>query len=129
MAFGGARADLGGEQRAHARACRCLGRQQVDALLAAPLRVARDGGDDCLAHLARIGAGIEHGAGLGQCVAVVDFDPVGAEGFVHGGPPGQGGWISPSAYREICAMQFRFRFRYCRFGMPKGHQHEIYEKK
>ena len=51
MAFGRALADLRREQRAHGRADRRFGREQIDALAAAPALVARNSGDDLLLHV------------------------------------------------------------------------------
>ena len=51
VALGGALADLGGEQLPDRRAHQRLGREQVDALVAAPLLVARDRGEHLALHL------------------------------------------------------------------------------
>ena len=63
VALGGALADLGGEQLPHGRAHQRLGREQVDALVAAPLLVAGDGGEHLALHLPRVGGGVEQRAG------------------------------------------------------------------
>jgi hypothetical protein len=84
MALRRAGADLGRQQRPHAGAGRGLGRQQVDAVLAAPLRVAPDRGLDRLAHRRRIGAGIEHGPGRRQRFPVMHLDAVRQIRRIHG---------------------------------------------
>ena len=56
----------------HRRAHQRLGREQVDALVAAPLLVARDGGEHLALHLLRVGGGVEQRPRGGERLGVVD---------------------------------------------------------
>src|SRR5262249_5757472 len=76
MTLGRAGADLGRQQGANAGAGRRLGRQQVDALLAAPAGIASDGRDDLAAHGFGVLGGVQQGAGLGERVLVMDLEGI-----------------------------------------------------
>ena len=73
MALGGPRADLRREQGPHGRAGRGLGGQQVDAAPAPPLLVARHRVEDGLLDLLWRGAGLDHAAGPGQDLGIVNL--------------------------------------------------------
>ena len=85
MALGGAGADLAGEQRPDRGTGRGLRRQEVDAVAAAPLGVARHGRHHLAAHGLEGLAGREHVAGPGKRPGIVRLDGVGGVVLGHGG--------------------------------------------
>ena len=73
VALGGPRPDLRREKGPHGRAGRGLGGQQVDAAPAPPLLVARNRVEDGLLDLLWGGAGLDHAAGPGQDLGIVNL--------------------------------------------------------
>jgi len=104
MALRRPRADLRRQQRPYPRAGRRLGRQQVDAVLAAPLRVAADRLLHRLTHRCGVGAGVEHRPRRGQRLAVMHLDAVRQIRGIHD----RASCSFESGYGEIIGNGFRF---------------------